>query len=134
VLAEFNSRFLRLFDPNRDDKFDTMMIATAQNYAKRKSVEVDEALRRVINTVDIFACSEDGRVTIDHDTYLQQILERNSLSRMVGKQADMSDLSFDEIALLAEAHGLEIADSQEFMSGAEPSRDTWGVWFVARKV
>ena len=92
------------FDPNRDDKFDTMMIAAAQNYAKRKSVEVDEALRRVINTVDIFACSEDGRVTIDHDTYLQQILERNSLSRMVGKQADMSDLSFDEIALLAEGN------------------------------
>jgi len=46
----------------------------------------------------------------------------------------MRHFSSTEIALLAEAHGLEIADSQEFMSGAEPSRDTWGVWFVARKV
>jgi hypothetical protein len=89
------------FDPNRDDKFDTMMIAAAQNYAKRKGVDVDEALRRVINTIDIFACSESGRINIDHDTYLQQILNRSSLSRMVGKQADMDDLSLSEIAMLA---------------------------------
>ena len=89
------------FDPNRDDKFDTMMIATAQNYALRKGVEIDEALRRVINTVDIFACSPDGKIHIDPDTYLQQILDRNSLSRMVGKQADMSLLGDDEIAALA---------------------------------
>lgn len=93
------------FDPNRDDKFDTMMIASAQNYARRKGVEVDEALRRVISTIDIFACSEDGRVDIEHDAYLQQILDRNSLGRMVGKQADMSELSFDEIILLAEGNG-----------------------------
>lgn len=89
------------FDPNRDDKFDTMMIASAQNYAKRKGVEVDEALRRIINTIDIFACGEDGRVDIDPDTYLQQILDRNSLSRMVGKQADMDKLTMSEIAMLA---------------------------------
>lgn len=92
------------FDPNRDDKFDTMMIAAAQNYARRKGVEVDEALRRVINTVDIFACSEDGRIDIDHDTYLQQILDRNSLSKMVGKQADIDLLSFEEICLVAEGN------------------------------
>jgi hypothetical protein len=89
------------FDPNRDDKFDTMMIAAAQNYAKRKGVDVDEALRRVINTIDIFSCSDDGRIGIDSDTYLQQILERNSLSRMIGKQADVSKLSLDEIEALA---------------------------------
>lgn len=89
------------FDPNRDDKFDTMMIAAAQNYAKRKGVDADEALRRVINTIDIFACSADGRIEIDSDQYLQQILDRNSLSRMVGRQADLSDLSMDEIISLA---------------------------------
>jgi hypothetical protein len=89
------------FDPNRDDKFDTMMIAAAQNYATRKGVEVDEALRRVINTIDIFSCSEDGRVSIEHDTYLQQILDRNSLSRMFGKQANIDLYSYDEILMLA---------------------------------
>ena len=89
------------FDPNRDDKFDTMMIAAAQNYARRKGVDVDEALRRVISTVDIFACGKDGSVRIEIDNYLQQILDRNSLSRMVGKQADLNELSTDEIQLLA---------------------------------
>jgi hypothetical protein len=89
------------FDPNRDDKFDTMMIAAAQNYARRKGVDVDEALRRVISTVDIFACGKDGSVRIEIDTYLQQILDRNSLSRMVGKQADLAELSTEEIQLLA---------------------------------
>lgn len=89
------------FDPNRDDKFDTMMIAAAENYALRKGVDIDEALRRIINTIDLFACSDNGRVDIDHDTYLQQILDRNSLSRMLGKQADMAELSMSEIALLA---------------------------------
>lgn len=92
------------FDPNRDDKFDTMMIAAAQNYAKRKGVDVDEALRRVIATMDIFSTSPDGRIDIDHDTYLKQILDRNSLSRMVGKQADMDKLSFAEIEMLAKGN------------------------------
>jgi hypothetical protein len=92
------------FDPNRDDKFDTMMIAAAQNYAKRKSVEVDEALRRVIGTIDIFGCSENGRIDIQHDTYLQQILDRNSLSRMVGKQANINELSYDEVLLVAQGN------------------------------
>lgn len=93
------------FDPNRDDKFDSMMIATAQNYAKRKDVDIDEALRRVIGTIDIFATTEDGRVDIDHDTYLQQILDRNSLGRMVGKQANTELLSMDEATRLVDGNG-----------------------------
>lgn len=108
------------FDPNRDDKFDTMMIAAAQNYAKRKGVDVDEALRRVISTIDIFACSEDGRVDIDPDTYLQQILDRNSLGRMVGKQADMSGLTYDELMMLAE--GKEAYDRMQKTDAADKGK------------
>jgi len=92
------------FDPNRDDKFDTMFIAAAQNYAKRKGVEVDEALRRVISTIDLFACSEDGRVDIEHDAYLQQILDRNSLTRMVGKQSNITELSYAEALLVSQGN------------------------------
>jgi len=89
------------FNPNRDDKFDTTILAAAQNIAKRKGIEIDEALRIVIDTVDLFACTANGRVNIDIDTYLEQLMERNSLSRMVGQQADMAELSDDEIRLLA---------------------------------
>ena len=92
------------FDPNRDDKFDTIMLAAAQNIAKRKGIEIDEALRMVIDTVDLFACTPDGRVNIDIDTYLEQLMERDSLSRMVGQQANMAVLSDEEIRLLAEGN------------------------------
>jgi len=136
------------FDPNRDDKFDTMMIAAAQNYARRKGVEVDEALRRVVNTVDIFACSEDGRIDIDHDTYLQQILDRNSLSKMVGKQADIDKLSFEEVCLIAEGNasysrlekiaaadkGKTHADKKKQVKRAQMDREELKLYDKARKV
>lgn len=89
------------FDPNRDDKFDTMMIATAQNIAKRKKIEIDVALARVISTIDIFGCSVDGRVKIDSDDYLQQILARKSAGRMVGRQANISILNIEELEAIA---------------------------------
>jgi hypothetical protein len=104
TLNKIGRIFSLSFDPNRDDKFDTMFIAAAQNYAKRKGVEVDEALRRVISTVDLFACSEDGRVDIEHDTYLQQILDRNSLTRMVGKQSNITELSYAEALLVSQGN------------------------------
>lgn len=136
------------FDPNRDDKFDTMMIAAAQNYARRKGIEVDEALRRVVNTVDIFACSEDGRIDIDHDTYLQQILDRNSLSKMVGKQADIDKLSFEEVCLVAEGNagysrlekiaaadkGKTHADKKKQTKRSQMDRETIKLYDKARKV
>ena len=136
------------FDPNRDDKFDTMMIAAAQNYARRKGIEVDEALRCVVNTVDIFACSEDGRIDIDHDTYLQQILDRNSLSKMVGKQADIDKLSFEEVCLVAEGNagysrlekiaaadkGKTHADKKKQTKRSQMDRETIKLYDKARKV
>lgn len=108
------------FDPNRDDKFDTMMIAAAQNYSKRKGIEVDEALRRVIGTIDIFSTTEDGRVDIDHDTYLQQILDRNSLGRMVGKQADLNGLTMAEMTMLANGN----ASYNKLSSAAKAAKGT----------
>jgi hypothetical protein len=89
------------FDPNRDDKFDAMMYEAAQNIAKRDKIEIEVAQRKVISTIDIFAATEDGAVKINPDEYLQQLLENNRLSRMLGKQADLTKMSMDEIAELA---------------------------------
>lgn len=137
------------FDPNRDDKFDTMLIAAAQNYAQRKGIEVTEALRRVVNTIDIFSCEANGRVDIDHDTYLQQILERNSLSRMVGKQADLAELDYDEIVKLAmgnsnysQMEGTDSADKnkqgndkdKKGLKKSEMDKETLKLYDKARKV
>jgi len=93
------------FDPNRDDKFDTIMLSAAQNIAERDGTEVADELRKVISTIDIFSCTEDGRAKIDPDNYLHQLLERCSISRIVGKQANLGKLSYLEIMELASGNG-----------------------------
>jgi hypothetical protein len=89
------------FDPNRDDKFDAMILTTAQNYAKTHGLNLEDALRKVIATVDIFRCTDDGRDRLEFDTYLQQLLTNNSLSRVIGKTADITKLDDDMIEALA---------------------------------
>jgi hypothetical protein len=91
------------FDPNRDDKFDTMLIETAQNYkANAGSSDLKAALRDVLRTVDIFRCQSYGAVKIEVDTYLEEALSRNSIDRVVGKVARLDQLSPAEIRALAE--------------------------------
>lgn len=90
------------FDPNRDDKFDAMIIETAINYNKNKGIgDTKQAMRDVLRTVDIFRCGVDGAKKIEVDEYLEEALARNSIDRVVGKVARLEDLSADEIRALA---------------------------------
>ena len=90
------------FDPNRDDKFDAMMIETAQNYKKNHGIkDLKQALRDVLRTVDIFKCQPDGAVKVEIDEYLEQALARKSIDRVIGKVAPVNDLSREEITALA---------------------------------
>lgn len=90
------------FDPNRDDKFDAEIIETALNFkASRKLASADEAARIVLKTIDLFRCTDDGAIKIDKDDYLEQAIARNSVSRVVGKVADISLLSHDEMLEIA---------------------------------
>lgn len=45
----------------------------------------------------------------------------------------MRHFTSTEIASLATAHGFEILEQVEFLTGNRPSRNTWGVWFTLRK-
>lgn len=90
------------FDPNRDDKFDAIMIETAQNYKKNhKIADLKQALRDVLRTVDIFKCQADGAVKIEIDTYLEEALARKSIDRLIGKVAPINKLSAEEVRALA---------------------------------
>ena len=90
------------FDPNRDDKFDAMMIETAQNYKKNHGIkDLKQALRDVLRTVDIFKCQPDGAVKVEIDQYLEEALARKSIDRVIGKVAPVNDLSREEITALA---------------------------------
>lgn len=90
------------FDPNRDDKFDAIMIETAQNYKKNHNIpDLKQALRDVLRTVDIFKCQSDGAVKIEIDDYLEEALARKSIDRLIGKVAPVRELSREVISALA---------------------------------
>jgi hypothetical protein len=90
------------FDPNRDDKFDAMMIETAQNYKRNHNIaDLKQALADVLRTVDIFKCQPDGSVKVEIDEYLEQALARKSIDRVIGKVAPVNDLSKEEVTALA---------------------------------
>lgn len=90
------------FDPNRDDKFDCALLAAAQNFKNANNIDIVDALRAVISTLDIFSCQTEGSVRIDLDNYLCQVLERNSLGRMVGRQANIDEMDEETLRLLAD--------------------------------
>ena len=93
------------FDPNRDDKFDAMLIETAQNYKANKGIQdLRDALTDVLRTVDIFRCGTDGADKIEIDSYLQEALARNSIDRIVGKVAHIEDLDPDIIRAIAQGN------------------------------
>jgi hypothetical protein len=86
------------FDPNRDDKFDALLIETALNYKKTHNLKsAKEAMRDVLRTVDIFRCTTDGSIKLDGDAYLENAIERKSLNRVAGKTADLSKLTVEEL-------------------------------------
>jgi hypothetical protein len=93
------------FDPNRDDKFDAMMIETAQNYKRNHGIkDLKQALRDVLHTVDIFKCQANGSVKIEVDEYLDQALARKSIDRVIGKIAPWNEASPDMISALADGN------------------------------
>lgn len=102
------------FDPNRDDKFDALLIETALNYKRthaKKSAK--EALRDVIRTVDIFRCTADGSIKLEGDEYLENAIDRKSISRVVGKVADIGQLSVTELTALAEGNAQAFRAAKE---------------------
>lgn len=90
------------FDPNRDDKFDSVLIETAQNYQRNHGIsDLKLALRDVLKTVDIFRCQAAGAVKVEVDDYLAEALARKSIDRLIGKIAPVRELSREEIMALA---------------------------------
>lgn len=81
------------FDANRDDKFDSLIQETALNYSKNTNVDFNNSLRKVLKTINIFFCTEDGRLKIDVDEYARNMLlnRTNSLNNFF----NMNNLDFD---------------------------------------
>lgn len=71
-------------------------------------------------------------VTVSYDYAVENLITGSS-SRFTESHA-MRHFTEGEIQLLADSHGFTIVSAREFMSDREPSRETWGVWFILQKV
>jgi len=81
------------FDPRRDDKLDSLILQTAINYAKSHNIaSVKDALALVLKTVDIFNCTENGKIAIRIDEYLNEVVNRERISRVIGKMACIENI------------------------------------------
>lgn len=82
------------FDPRRDDKLDSLVLQTAINYQKSRNLpSVKDALAIVLKTVDIFDCTDNGAIKINIDEYLEEIVTRERISKVVGKMANVNNIS-----------------------------------------
>jgi len=94
VAGKVGRIFSLSFNPNRDDKFDAVILETAANMNKKlKGSNMKNALSDVLLSIDIFACKPEGAVRMDPDTYLAEALARNSISRVIGRTANIQMMS-----------------------------------------
>ena len=113
------------FDPNRDDKFDAMIVETAVNYKQRhKSKSLQEALKDVLRTIDIFKCSPEGAIKVDIDDYLEHALARKGISRVLGKIVDLTKLSSEDIAALANGNSDYFKNKDQDKAESGKTKDT----------
>ena len=90
------------FDPNRDDKLDTMVFQAALNQVEKKGKsDIREELKRVYKSIDIFSCTTDGEaIKLTVDEYVKQALEKKGISRVMGKKSDLTLLSKTQVQAL----------------------------------
>jgi len=90
------------FDPNRLDAFAPVVYETLKNYRKKNSVKpIKESIQDILNTIDIYRCTKSGRVKMTVTDYLEVAMQRDTISRAIGKSIDMSRLTKSEIRQLA---------------------------------
>lgn len=93
------------FDPNRDDKFDALLVETALNLLKSKKpseTDIREQLKRILGSIDIFSCTEDGAIPINVDTFVESSLQRKTISRVMGNKTDVSGIPNNILVALAQ--------------------------------
>lgn len=90
------------FDPNRDDKLDTMVFQAVLNQVDKKGKsDIREELKRVYKSIDIFSCTTDGEaVKLTVDEYVKKALEKKGISRVMGKKSDLTLLTKTQVQAL----------------------------------
>jgi SAM-dependent methyltransferase len=84
-----------------------------------RSATATEELNRSVVTVD-YACASRSKETGVQTSFRESHVMRH--------------FTATEITSFATEHSFDVVSSKEFMTNAEPSRETWGVWFTLRKI
>jgi len=103
-LEKVGNVFSMSFDPNRDDKIDSLLLTTAMNLMKKnpgKYPSIKTALGDVLNSVDVLACTDKGAIKFTPDSYIEKAMDRNSLSRAFGNKVDLTKCSSEVIEEIA---------------------------------
>lgn len=81
------------FDPNRDDKFDALVLEAALNLQEKNGGDIKDHMATILKSIDIFSCTENGPEKFEVASFVEQALSRNSVSRVLGNAADISKLT-----------------------------------------
>lgn len=74
------------FDPNRDDKFDTLIYDTVKNYQRNAGLEsAKTAMEIVLRTATFFETLRGQKIEIHADDYLKQVMGTDRFSRVAGR-------------------------------------------------
>lgn len=92
------------FDPNRDDKFDSIIGSSVLALKKKDpKLSMPQAHKIVFNSLDFFECTKDGP-KFDLDKWTEEAIKRKSMSRILGARTNMNLLTVDEIDELAKGN------------------------------
>jgi len=103
-------------------------------YAKRPDVRVKrmaDDLLEVTRIAEPLIVPNENRVDVSYTVFVHELASGKSHS--FSEIHPMRHFSLPELDLLAELSGFERLAAEAFLTGAEPSEETWGVCLVLRK-
>ncbi|NVN97985.1 MAG: class I SAM-dependent methyltransferase [Geobacteraceae bacterium] len=104
-------------------------------YAQKPEVRVKRLLDddlEVTRIAEPVSWPNENRIDVNYTIHALQ--KSNGQFSTLSESHPMRHFSIPELDLLAEAAGFERLRAEEFLSGAEPGEQTWGVCFVLRRI
>lgn len=110
------------FDPNRDDKIDSEILATANNITERKGMSWFDSLKYVVSTTAAYDFTESGAIKIDPDLWIRDCVDQRRIHRQIGAMVNYT--KFDKTTIE------EWANSDQDYSRNDPTdtTDSGNVW------
>lgn len=112
-------------DPERDSRFDDMMLEEAMRYKEKHGVDIETALRQVALSFPLFRTASRGKLRISPDVYLEELLGRNAFSSICRKRITPSACPADQISIIIEAY-----ESPVSRTGSGPEKNPKGATFA----